>query len=62
MDEMVDTVGSDRRLDAAVFFFYMTVTNFVLINMFLAIIIEAFKAARKLNAQMVNDFELAAWV
>ena len=62
VDEMVDTVGSDRRLDAAVFFFYMTVTNFVLINMLLAIIIESFKAARKLNAQMVNDFELVDFV
>lgn len=62
IDELVNPNGYERSIHAFVFLVYMSVSNFILINVLLVIIIDSFKSAQLMNQNMVNDFEIVEFV
>lgn len=60
--ELFNSNGYNQDLNALMFILYMSITNFILINMLLAVIIESFKTASQMNKEMVNDFELVDFI
>jgi len=55
-------INSYRVLGAMTFFLYIIVTNFLFLNVLIAIIIESFKVVKQQNDKMQNEFEILDFI
>jgi len=55
-------INSYRVLGAMTFFLYIIVTNFLFLNVFIAIIIESFEVVKQQNDKMQNEFEMLDFI
>ena len=55
-------IHSYRVLGAITFFLYIVVTNFLFLNVLIAIIIESFKVVKQQNDKMQNEFEMLDFI
>jgi len=56
------SIDSYSVLGAMTFFLYITVTNFLFLNVLIAIIIESFKVVKQQNDKMQNEFEMLDFI
>lgn len=57
-----EMISAYKVLGALIFFLYIIVTNFLFLNVLIAIIIESFKVVKKQNDEMQNEFEMLDFI
>ena len=57
-----EMMSAYKVLGALIFFLYMAITNFLLLNVLIVIVIDSFKVAKQENDLMRNEFELLEFV
>ena len=57
-----EMMGLHKILCALIFFLYTILTNFLFLNLLIAIIIESFEVVKRQNDQMQNEFEMLEFI
>ena len=57
-----EMLSAYKVLGTVIFLLYMTITNFLLLNVLIVIIIDSFKVVKQQNDEMQNEFELLEYI
>lgn len=57
-----ELMSAHKLLGVMIFLLYMVITNFLLLNILIVIIIDSFNVVKQQNDQMKNDFELLEYI